>query len=181
MTEQTMNHYAPPVAGVADVLPDDGRVAELKLFSAKGRIGRLRYLAYSTGAWLIYSAGTTGALLALGANNTIAVTFNIAAFVVLLWFGFVTNIKRCHDLGISGWWSIASILPIVTLIWAFKGGDDGGNLFGPKPPPNTWGVRILGLLLPVVMIIGIVAAIAIPAYKTYSDKARAAQAAQQRP
>ncbi|WP_067064218.1 DUF805 domain-containing protein [Roseateles chitosanitabidus] len=178
MTEQTFNQYAPPIAGVADIRPDDDRVGEVNLFSAKGRIGRLRYLAYSTGAWLVYTVVVFAVAAVLGTGDAAAVC-NVAAFIGLLWFGFLTNIKRCHDMGISGWWSIASVIPLVTLIWAIKGGDQGGNSFGPMPPPNTWGVRILAVILPAFVVLGIVAAIALPAYKGYTDRARAAQAAQQ--
>ena len=53
MIEPTMNQYAPPRAQVADVAQGAG-VAELNYFSAQGRIGRLRYLAYGTGASLVY-------------------------------------------------------------------------------------------------------------------------------
>jgi hypothetical protein len=56
-------------------------------------------------------------------------------------------------------------------------GSRGENRFGPPPPPNTWGVRVLGVILPVIALVGILAAIAIPSYKNYTDRARAAQAA----
>lgn len=175
MSEPTMNQYAPPLATVADMAPDAG-VAELKLFSAQGRIGRLRYLAYTTGASLVY--GVVVAVLTAALFGTAAlgvVTF--VAVIAVLWFSIVSGIKRCHDINISGWWSLTSIIPIIALIWVFVPGSKGANRFGPPPPPNTWGVRLLGVLAPLLFFVGILAAIALPAYKGYTDRARAAQAA----
>lgn len=176
MIEPTLNQYAPPTAEVADV--QASTTGELKFFSSQGRIGRLRYLAYSTGASVIHSILTTVLTLALGGSTgPAAIAVTIVAFIALLWFSIITGIKRCHDIGISGWWSLTVIIPVIALIWIFVPGHKGENRFGPPPPPNTWGVRMLGLILPVVFFVGILAAIAIPAYQSYTLKARAAQAA----
>ena len=53
----------------------------------------------------------------------------------------------------------------------FKGGTEGSNDHGAPPPPNTTGVRILALVLPILYFIGILAAIAIPAYAEYTRRA----------
>lgn len=184
MIEPTLNQYAPPVAEVAD-MASSAQTAELKLFSAKGRIGRLRYLAYSTGASVVHSVisvglafALTGAMGATGATGTTVVT--VLAFIALLWFSIITGIKRCHDINISGWWSLTVIIPIIALVWIFVPGNQGENRFGPPPPPNTWGIRVLGVILPVIFFVGILAAVALPAYQGYVAKARAAQAAGQR-
>lgn len=179
MIEPTLNQYAPPVAEVADVASSAG-TAELKLFSAQGRVGRLRYLAYSTGASLVYSLliGLLGATLA---GTSTATTITLLAYVPLLWFTVITGIKRCHDIGISGWWSLTLIIPLIALVWIFVPGNKGVNRFGPPPPANTWGVRLLGLLLPLIAFVGILAAVAIPSYQGYVSKARAAQQAPAQP
>lgn len=176
MTESTMNPYAPPRASVADVDAAAG-VAELRLFSARGRIGRLRYLAYSTGASLLYNLVVMALAFALGANAALYSIILLAALGALMWFNVICGIKRCHDMGISGWWSVTLILPVIVLAWIFWPGSRSANRFGPPPPPNTVGVRLLGLILPVVFVVGILAAVAIPAYKGYTDRARAAAAA----
>lgn len=177
MTEPTLNQFAPPRAHVADA-PATAAVAELKLFSAQGRIGRLRYLAYSTVASVIYSI-LLAVLFAMFAGSEMLTVVTWLAVIAVLWFNVITGIKRCHDINISGWWAATLILPVITLVWMFMPGSRGENRFGPPPPPNNWGVRVLGLVLPVVFLVGILAAIAIPSYKAYTDKARAA-AAQQR-
>jgi uncharacterized membrane protein YhaH (DUF805 family) len=177
MNEPTMNQYAPPQAHVADA-PPSGGVAEMKLFSAKGRIGRLRYLAYGSGAsMLFYVVLSTLPFALLGMGTALLYVLLVAPLAALLWFSVISGIKRCHDMNISGWWSLTLIVPVIVLAWMFVPGDRGENRFGPPPPPNTLGVRLLGLLMPVVFLVGILAAIALPAYQHYTDRARAARAA----
>jgi uncharacterized membrane protein YhaH (DUF805 family) len=175
MAEPTLNQYAPPQTHVADMARGTG-FAELNYFSARGRIGRLRHLAYATGASFVYNVMNTVATVALHDSALLAVV-SIGGAIALIWFGILCAIKRCHDMDISGWWSLTAILPVIALAWIFWPGSKGENRFGPPPPPNTWGVRVLGLLLPIIALIGILAAIAIPQYKHYTDKARAAQTA----
>jgi len=170
-----MNQYAPPLANVADMAPSTAP-GELKLFSSKGRIGRLRYLAYTSGASVIHAIGLSVVTIGLAGSPALTVASLLLALVVM-WFGIITSIKRCHDLGISGWWVLTLIIPVIVLAWIFWPGSQGENRFGPPPPPNTLGVRLLGLIMPVVFFVGILAAVAIPQYKHYTDRARAAQSA----
>ncbi|WP_374436271.1 DUF805 domain-containing protein [Inhella sp.] len=172
MSETNLNQFAPPRAQVADMQSPEG-VGELKLFSHQGRIGRLRYLAYITGAALLFQ------LLAVG-MGAIGPFIALLGLIPYIWFTVITGIKRCHDINISGWWSITAIIPVIGLIWIFVPGSKSANRFGPPPPPNTLGIKLLGLILPGIFVLGIVAAIALPAYQTYTAKARAAQAAGQR-
>jgi uncharacterized membrane protein YhaH (DUF805 family) len=152
---------------------------ELRLFSSEGRIGRLRYLAYSTGATLLdnFLTGVLTVSLLSSGGSKLAPVLTLVLALAVLWFVILCGIKRCHDIGMSGWWSLTVIIPLIALVWIFVPGDRAENRYGPPPPPNTLGVRILGLLLPVVALIGILAAIALPQYKMYTDKARAAQSA----
>lgn len=51
---------------------------------------------------------------------------------------FSLMIKRCHDRGKSGWWSLLSLIPIVGFIWfiidlGVMEGDEGPNQYGPNP------------------------------------------------
>ncbi|WP_158080967.1 DUF805 domain-containing protein [Pelomonas sp. KK5] len=158
-----------------DIEPVQGQTGELGLFTAQGRIGRLRYLAYVFGASFAVNIATFALALAMpgshGLASVVSAVLGIAVFVISV----TSGVKRCHDIGISGWWTLTSIIPIIVLAWIFWPGDRGSNRFGLPPPPNTWGVRILGSLAPFIVIIGILAAIAIPQYKAYTDRARAAQ------
>ena len=74
---------------------------------------------------------------------------------------------------LSGWWSIAAIVPLVGLLWVLKGGTRGVNRWGAPPPPNGLAVKIFGWFLPVIVVLGIVAAIALPAYQLSATRAAA--------
>lgn len=180
-SETTLNQYAAPGAAVADVAQSTG-YAPLSFFSTNGRIGRLRYLAYAVGIGFLinFALGIVAGVLAAAAPS-LAVVISMLAWIPVLWYAIIVGIKRANDFNASGWWSIVSLIPLIGfLVWMLIPGSKGDNNYGPPPPPNTWGVRITALIMPVA-IIGILAAVAIPAYKDYTVKARAAQQQQQAP
>lgn len=178
MTEQTLNQYAAPTAHVADVAFSEG-TSPLNVFGIEGRIGRLRYLAYLMAGSLVHGILSRVLGAATGGGGDAMTVVAVVLSLALLWFHVLTGVKRCHDLNISGWWSATLVFPVIMLVWAFVPGSKGGNRFGPPPPPNNWGVRILGLLFP-VLFSGVILAIAIPAYNAYiaTAKAHAARTAQ---
>jgi uncharacterized membrane protein YhaH (DUF805 family) len=164
----TTNPYAAPRAAVTDI-EDAQEFQEVRLWSAKGRLGRLRYLAYMTGAYILAIALVGITVAALG--ETAGGLATILAYIAAAVFVILVSIQRSHDMNWSGWTVLLQLIPIVGLIWVFKAGTAGTNDYGAPPPPNTTGVKILGLLLPIIAIIGIVAAIAIPAYAEYQQRA----------
>ena len=146
-----------------------------KILSFNGRIGRLRYLAYSVGTGfllmlamvpLVGASALMGAGAdpsAMGALATVAITVIYVAMLVL---SVMFAKRRLNDLNRSGWWFLVFIVPIVNLLLTiyliFFPGTDGSNNFGPAPEANSLGVQILGWMMPVLFVIGLVAAIAIP-------------------
>jgi uncharacterized membrane protein YhaH (DUF805 family) len=161
------NRYAAPRAAVSDI-ESTQEYQEIRMWSASGRIGRLRYLAYTTGASLLagVAAGVLGGALG-GFGVIVAVLVYIAAVV----FNVLIAIQRSHDMDWTGWTVLLALIPFVGLIWIFKSGSEGVNAYGAPPPPNTMGVKILGLVLPILFVVGILAAIAIPAYADYTRRA----------
>jgi uncharacterized membrane protein YhaH (DUF805 family) len=162
------NPYQAPAARVSDIDTDE-EFQEVRMWSASGRIGRLRYLAYSTGATLL--CAVFAAVLTAVLGQSMGAVLTIVAYVVLVVFSVIIAIQRSHDMDWSGWSVLATLIPLVALIWIFKPGTHGANGYGAPPPPNTIGVKILACLLPILFFVGILAAIAIPAYVEYTRRA----------
>lgn len=160
---QTADPYRAPVAQVAD--PASDGVSTINIWSAKGRLGRVRYIGYTVGLGLLinFAAGILAGMLGAGAAPFIMVT-GMAAGVLI--HGLL-SIQRAHDFNATGWLAILAFIPLVNFIFWFIPGTDGENRFGHKTPPNTKLAIALACIIPFIMILGIVAAIAIPAYQTY--------------
>ena len=161
------NPYSPPRAAVRDIEAEQ-EYQEIRMWSARGRIGRLRYLAYAVGASLL--VGVALALLGGVLGTSLGMVVAAVLYIVAVVFSILIAIKRSHDMDWSGWTVLLMLIPFAALIWIFKGGSEGTNSYGPPPPPNTLGVKILGLLLPIFFVIGILAAVAIPAYVEYTKR-----------
>jgi uncharacterized membrane protein YhaH (DUF805 family) len=168
---------------VADVHKSSSGYQDVKVWSASGRIGRLRYLAYlSIGYLAMFAAGLIGGLVAglAGSPMAVPVIVGIAAIPYAI-LSILLLIQRTHDMGWSGWLAFLTLIPFVALIWLFKAGTPGENRFGAPPPPNTLVIKIFGLIIPVIGFVGILAAIALPAYQQYTLRAKAAQMQSQSP
>jgi len=161
-----VNPYETPKAAVADATE---LFQPVKPFSGSGRIGRARYIAYGLGIYLllgILAVVVAGLIGPIGAG---------VVWVALLVIGFMLTIQRCHDFDTSGWLSILVLVPFVNLIFWFIPGTDGPNRFGAPTPPNSVLVLIGAWLIPVVAVVGILAAIALPAYQDYAKRAQQKQ------
>lgn len=175
----TANPYAAP--GAAD-LGADSATYEPRVFSFSGRIGRLRYLAYGM-AWnlLIGIAGSVlvGILSVAAGGSMGAITgATILMYLVLMVPLFAMAVRRFNDLDKSGWLSLLFFVPLVNffvgLYLVFAPGTEGSNQYGPAPGPNSTLVVVAALILPIIAIVGILAAIALPAYQEYAMAAQAA-------
>ena len=160
--------YAPPRATVGDDLPE---FATLKVFTIHGRIGRLRYLAWTL-ALTVALLVATGIISTVGfavatASPTIAIILGsllgFALFVALVVVSVQIGVQRLHDMGWSGWLYLLNLVPVVNsvfpillLVWP---GNAGANQYGAPPPPNSTAVKILASLwlafIPLMLIIGL--------------------------
>jgi uncharacterized membrane protein YhaH (DUF805 family) len=84
--------------------------------------------------------------------------------LIVVWIMFAK--RRLNDLNRNGWWLLLAFVPfanfLLTIYMMFFPGTDGDNDYGAVPVENTLGVQILAWLMPVLMIVGIVAAVLIP-------------------
>lgn len=177
----TANPYQVPRSNVDHFGSAENDYSEIKVLSIKGRIGRLRYLGYSMGySLLIYLVFGILAAVSAGMGLPKAVLLGILgiAYVLVIVLGIMLTIQRAHDFNTTGWITLLALVPLLNLMFLFIPGTDGENRFGKKTPPNRGGM-VWWVLIPVfIAIIGIVAAIALPAYQAYVNKAQAAAGGQ---
>ena len=175
--------YATPET--LDDAPVTQETSEPKLFSLSGRIGRLRYLAYSVVYNLIFYGlvMVAGALGAFAENNQVVLMLVGVIAIILtigaVFAGLVLVARRLNDCNASGWFCLLMLVPLANLLLGlfllFMPGTKGSNKYGAKPVPNTAPVIIGALVFP-FFIIGIVAAVAIPAYSEYVARAESYEA-----
>lgn len=181
------NPYAAPASEL--IVNEDVEFGDVAVFSLKSRIGRLRYLARVT-LFTIASYFALGLLVGVSVlGGTQEPSLGVGALLgyVLFFIGSVVlglmfAAQRLHDMNHSGWISLLMFLPIVNvalgLYLIFGRGTSGANDYGAPPPPNPLGVKLAGLILPVIFIIAVLAAIAIPAYQQYAIRAQQAEQVQ---
>ena len=161
--------YAPPQADVAERVPE---YALLKPFSIEGRIGRLRFLAWSMVLSLVTIAVVgVFALIALALVSTDStaglIVGGILAFVLCVVFLIATiliSVQRLHDVGWSGWLWLLNLVPFVgsffPLLLVVLPGAGVANRYGAPPPPNSTAVKVLSSLWLVLIALMIVGAMA---------------------
>jgi len=162
-TSVVKNPYATPASKLD--LEAEHDYYEPKLFTFTGRIGRLRYLAYSmvsVFSLVLFFSLLTVLITFINQDYVPMFTVSIGAFVYL--FMFVLSImyakRRLNDLNRSGWWFLLFLVPIanllLTLYIIFFPGSSENNDYGPMPIENSLIVKIFGLVFPVLFIVSIV-------------------------
>ena len=153
--------------------------APLDPLGFSGRIGRMRLLAWSMVLTLITWVAVLPVALALKVSYTLGFTCALALILAYLITLVRISAQRLHDLNWSAWLLLLHLVPVATFILStimvLTPGTPGPNQYGPPPPPNSTAVKVLSalwLLVPVVF--GILAAIAIPAYQDYTERAQSA-------
>lgn len=177
------NPYNAPTADLSQVA-DSESTYQPQFMTIHGRIGRLRYLAYTSVASLALLAVMLVVMVGLGSISPTAALLPLVLVIPMLAVSFVMAKRRLNDMDRSGWWVLLTFVPILgvipSLILLFYPGDKQSNDYGLPPAPNTTGVVIGACSLIVIGILGgILAAVALPAYQGYVEKAKAAQEAAQ--
>lgn len=192
MTAEHHNPYQSPTTDLDDEYYEDDYHAE-PFYTWHGRVGRIRFLSYTMLLLLVLMGitmviGVVAGIFAgiMGGADGAGVSI-MAGLVSLLsimgnfYITFVPTIRRLNDLNRTGWMSLLWLVPVVNLIFwlylVFASGDEGYNDYGaPAEPPTTLHyVLAFGLPLLGIVLLGILAAIALPAYQDYVMRAQMAQ------
>jgi uncharacterized membrane protein YhaH (DUF805 family) len=182
---EAVSPYSTPKSEVGEATQEYG---ELKVFTVNGRIGRLRYLGWSMALMLLamLAYGIAAGVVAISpiAGGILMIPVVIGTVVISVMIG----VQRLHDIGWSGWLWLLNLIPlfggVLALLMLVVPGSQATNRYGPPAPPNSGGVIAMawgGLLLWIFAVIGILAAIAIPAYQDYTVRALEAQQQQYAP
>jgi uncharacterized membrane protein YhaH (DUF805 family) len=104
-------------------------------FSFEGRIRRTEYGL----SFIILVVGRVFLAMLLGAASNgedLSVVY-LMAQLPLLWFFWAQGAKRCHDIGMSGWYQLIPFLPIYLI---FGSGVEGPTKYGedPKQKPSNF-------------------------------------------
>jgi uncharacterized membrane protein YhaH (DUF805 family) len=170
MAQQNVMHnpYGAPRAMVGD----REEFQPVKLFAVSGRIGRARYIVYSMLVSFVLVLPAM-ALMALSPGLGLAVL--ALAYIATFVMSIMLTIQRSHDFNMTGWFSLLVFVPFANLLFWFVPGTDGPNRFGAKTQPNSTGVTVALWIVPVVFVLGIAAAVALPAYQDYVKRAATVQ------
>jgi uncharacterized membrane protein YhaH (DUF805 family) len=106
-------------------------------FSFQGRTGRQAYWLF-----MCLPASLIGFLLGIIESRVHfpdrgALVFGVPLILFLAWSGAAVAVKRFHDIGVSGWWTLFCCIPILnfmlTIVLGLIQGQTGPNEYGEDP------------------------------------------------
>lgn len=103
-----------------------------------GRASRSDYWLFSLFFWIFYSAAVV-IDYAFNLFNEETGFGPLSALVLLAHIvpGIALLVRRVHDTGHGGWWTVLMFVPVINLIAAlyflFKGSQPSPNIYGPNP------------------------------------------------
>lgn len=163
MSEPT-NPYAIPQSNITLGVKEE-EYGDISLFSSQGRIGRLRYMAYSFS--VVYGSLLVAAILIFVFPHALDSTgYKLDGILIALGIGVLLcmfipvflSIQRLHDLNRSGWFLLLYAIPLLNIALALAlflmPGSEGRNQYGAPPPPNSLLVKILGTIPLIIMLLG---------------------------
>lgn len=147
-------------------------------FDPHGRFGRLSYIAWAVAVSfgvnllqmaLAFAFGVSGGGPAPdGAGAPLVTGISIVLGLAVMIATILFFIRRLHDIGLTGWWVLLMLVPLVNIVFGLYGilkpGSDGPNRFGPPRPTAGWekvvggiGAVLIGISIAAVLIVLIAA------------------------
>ena len=161
------NPYSAPISPIEDFVTEEAATTyQPKFFALNGRINRLRYWAYNTGAMaigliigLFFLAVIPGAMEHITRDGSSDTLYELQFQIPMIIGNLIMARRRLQDIELSQWFTVIVLIPFIgrifALVLSFKKGTEGRNDYGPEPAPNTIGVWIAALALPVSIIAAI--------------------------
>jgi len=187
---------------------DPTPASDIKIFDAASRLGRARYFVYPMliALMALPVALVIGIVAALAKSAVITILLTVLLYIFIITMQVVFSVRRLHDLNRSGWWALINVALFVTAIvcgigqfegiWVaiygvalllglaygltllFWPGTPGDNRFGPPPPPNSTGIVVGAWIMGVLIVLGVLiaVAVAIPAMNDFRARAQSSEA-----
>lgn len=160
--------------------------------NAGGRFGRRSYLAWNMlMGFCLMLVGILAAVILPGANPFLSPDGSLPMlslvvmgliYIAAIYFSIIFLIRRLHDRNHSGWLSLLMLVPIANILFAlyalFAPGNRNHNQFGHPRTTRGW-ENVLAILYILLIVLGIAAAIAVPSYQDYVNRAKQATLQQQ--
>lgn len=157
-----------------------------------GRFGRLSYLAWLFISSIIFMV-IAGVLFAIFGSmidpqipeniSILAIIIAVILYIAFIYFSIIFMIRRLHDRNHSGWLSLLLFVPVLNIVFAlylvFAKGDAGSNNFGAPRITPGWEKIVGWIYILMIPLAGVLAAISIPTYQSYIERAQQAQIQQQ--
>lgn len=108
-------------------------IDDLKSFSFSGRMNRLKYWKYRI--MILVFCYALDFIMGLICYEALIVSSLVGIVISVMSFPF--EVRRLHDLDLSGWFMLIYTIPFVNIFFAlyvgFFKGTDGPNKYGPDP------------------------------------------------
>jgi len=105
-------------------------------FSGRARRSEYWYFVFFTTIFSVVLAGADGII---GADGAVSLLLSLP----LLLPGLAVTVRRLHDTGLSGWWTLLYLVPIVgailMLVFLCTDSQPGDNVYGPNPKDQSGG------------------------------------------
>jgi uncharacterized membrane protein YhaH (DUF805 family) len=112
--------------------------------------GRARRTEY----WMFTLVNTAVSIVLILIDTLIGTTYQGLGLLQLLYSlgllvpALAVGVRRLHDTGCSGWWTLLALIPIVgsivLLVWFATAGRPGPNSYGPDPKAPVDGAWVGG-------------------------------------
>ncbi len=151
---------------------------ELRMLALTGRIGRVRWIAYTVASWFAVTLlGLVPFAMGAGSDPGIRDMMGYLSVGLMVLATTVVSRRRLQDMGLGIASVVMAFIPFLNFYFLFlmacKRGDEGRNVYGNAPAPNSRSVKIAATVLPSIIVLWMIASVAVPAYLNREARQRA--------